>query len=192
MAMVRAQGRIGSALRRALAVVAVALLLTGCAKVRDQLGLGKQSPDEFNVVTRAPLSIPPDFSLRPPKPGERRPQETTAQDRARAALYGASDTTDAAGESPGLKALLKRAQADRARPDIRRILNEENAILAADNKSFVDRLMFWREKEPPGKIVDPAKESQRVQEAIALGKSPTEGETAIIKRRKKGILEGIF
>lgn len=192
MAMVRAQGRMGSALRRAFVVAAAVLLLAGCAKVRDQLGLGKQAPDEFNVVTRAPLSIPPDFSLRPPKPGERRPQETTAQERARAALYGGAATAETSGESPGVKALLKRAQADRARPDIRQILNEENAILAADNESFVNRLMFWREKEPPGKIVDPAKESQRVQEAIALGKPPTEGETAVIKRRKKGILEGIF
>ena len=30
------------------------------------LGYGKNPPDEFNVVRRAPLILPPEFSLRPP------------------------------------------------------------------------------------------------------------------------------
>ncbi len=193
MGMVRlARGSVSS-VRRAVVLVAAVALLGGCAKMREQMGLGKQSPDEFNVVTHAPLSIPPDFSLRPPKPGEERPQEETAQARAQSALYGAAAQNDSmAVDTPGERALLSRAAADKARPDIRRIINEENAILAADDRSFVDRLMFWREKEPPGQIVDPQKEAQRVQEAIALGKPPNEGETAIIKRREKSILGGLF
>ena len=173
-------------------VIAAVALLGGCAKVRSQLGLGKQSPDEFSVVTRAPLSVPPDFSLRPPVPGEKRPQEKTAQALAQTALYGAAEDTAKAADTPGERALLSHADANKAQPGIRRTLNEENAILAADDQSFVDRLMFWQDKEPPGQIIDPQKEAQRVQEAIALGKSPTEGETAVIKRRKKAILEGIF
>ena len=44
----------------------------------DQVG-----PDEFAVESRAPLTIPPDFALRPPQPGAPRPQETTAAERAR-------------------------------------------------------------------------------------------------------------
>ena len=173
-------------------VIAAVALLGGCAKVRSQLGLGKQSPDEFSVVTRAPLSVPPDFSLRPPVPGEKRPQEKTAQALAQTALYGAAEDTAKAADTPGERALLSHADASKAQPGIRRTLNQENAILAAADQSFVPRLMFWQDKEPPGQIIDPQKEAQRVQEAIALGKSPTEGETAVIKRRKKAILEGIF
>jgi hypothetical protein len=44
----------------------------------DQVG-----PDEFAVESRAPLTIPPDFDLRPPQPGAPRPQEATAADKAR-------------------------------------------------------------------------------------------------------------
>ena len=66
------------------------LTLAGCAggSVQDALGLGKRAPDEFSVVQRAPLVIPPDFELRPPRPGEPRPQTGTTSDQARATLFG--------------------------------------------------------------------------------------------------------
>ncbi len=47
-------------------IAAVIMALSACSGVKKQLGLTKQSPDEFKVVARAPLSLPPDFSLRPP------------------------------------------------------------------------------------------------------------------------------
>ena len=44
--------------------------LAGCSgSVQESLGLGKRQPDEFQVVRRAPLVLPPDFNLRPPEPG---------------------------------------------------------------------------------------------------------------------------
>ena len=54
----------------------VALTLGGCSnamsQLSDEFGLGRSNgPDEFAVATRAPLSMPPDFSLRPPQPGAR-------------------------------------------------------------------------------------------------------------------------
>ena len=39
--------------------IGLMILLTGCSSARDIVGLSKQSPDEFEVVTRAPLSLPP-------------------------------------------------------------------------------------------------------------------------------------
>jgi len=44
------------------------------------------TPDEFRVVTKAPLVVPPDFSLRPPAPGKPRPQELQPESAARTAL----------------------------------------------------------------------------------------------------------
>lgn len=187
-------GRRLTASGRTAVVVVLGLALAACSNIKQQIGIGKTAPDEFNVVIRAPLSLPPDYSLRPPTPGENRPQEAAVQDRAKAALYGAASKRRAAGEpnSAGERALLALADAGRARPDIRRIINEENALFAEDDSSFVDRLMFWQTQPPPGTLVDPTKEAQRLQEASALGKPPTEGETPIIERRKKAILEGIF
>ncbi|MEE8202699.1 MAG: DUF3035 domain-containing protein [Alphaproteobacteria bacterium] len=177
----------------ALVALALALAVGACSNIRDQLGLGKNPPDEFKVVTRAPLSLPPDFSLRPPAPGTKRPQEETAQERVKVALYGKlSPAVDDGSRSTGEQALLAHAGTAKAQPNIRRLINDENLLYADEDSSFVDALIFWHDKTPTGTIVDPAKEAQRLQEASALGKPPTEGETAIIKRRKKAILEGIF
>ena len=53
-----------------LTVLGTALLaLPGCDSLRREAGMTKQSPDEFAVVTKAPLIIPPDFNLHPPAPG---------------------------------------------------------------------------------------------------------------------------
>ncbi|MCH1556317.1 MAG: DUF3035 domain-containing protein, partial [Pseudomonadales bacterium] len=47
-----------------------ALTLSACGdSTKRALGLSRTSPDEFSVVPRAPLSQPPDFNLRPPRPG---------------------------------------------------------------------------------------------------------------------------
>lgn len=40
-------------------------ILSGCGLTRRDLGLEKETPDEMLVVSRAPLSIPPEFNLRP-------------------------------------------------------------------------------------------------------------------------------
>ena len=60
------------------AVLVVAGLMVGaCGDTRKVLGYDKVTPDEFKVVSRAPLSLPPDYGLRPPQPGAPRPQEGT-------------------------------------------------------------------------------------------------------------------
>lgn len=47
-------------------------LIALCAPVLAACGLGynKNPPDEFNVVRRAPLILPPEFNLRPPSAGQ--------------------------------------------------------------------------------------------------------------------------
>jgi Protein of unknown function (DUF3035) len=60
-----------------------ALLLQGCTDLKRSIGLEKTSPDEFAVESRAPLTMPPDFELRPPQPGAARPQEKSSGQQAR-------------------------------------------------------------------------------------------------------------
>ena len=47
------------------------LLCAACTsgEVRDNLGMNRAAPDEFKVVSRPPLSVPPEFYMRPPEPG---------------------------------------------------------------------------------------------------------------------------
>ena len=47
----------------------VALLLGGCESLRQAVGLEKSIPDESKVTETPPLSVPPDFALRPPTTG---------------------------------------------------------------------------------------------------------------------------
>jgi Protein of unknown function (DUF3035) len=63
--------------------LAGASLLPGCTDLKRSIGLEKTSPDEFAVESRAPLTIPPDFELRPPQPGAARPQEKSSGQQAR-------------------------------------------------------------------------------------------------------------
>ena len=192
-----------------IAALAVGLpLVTGCSNVRETLGLSKQSPDEFKVVSRAPLSMPPDYNLRPPTPGAPRPQEGTPRDQAQQAVFQYSENgagtlpADAippigegeaeSAQSSGESALLQSAGASGVDPNIRQLVDTETAEDEADSRTLADTLTFWREPEPYGDVVDPAAEQKRLQENAALGKPVTEGETPTIVRKKRGMLEGIF
>ena len=96
--------------------------LAGCTSTRQALGMTKVTPDEFRVVTKAPLVVPPDYALRPPAPGEPRPQELQPESAARAALLGERED---AGRSQGEQLLVAKAGVDRADPLIRYVVDDE-------------------------------------------------------------------
>ncbi len=188
-----------------VAVVALALVVGGCQSVRDLAGQGKRPPDEFTVYKRTPLSVPPDFSLKPPVAGAVT-EGTSARADARQALLGSAGVTDpgadatayragasaAAAQSAGLSALLDRTGGINADPNIRSIVNRETTILADADKSLTDRLMFWSKAKEYGAVVDPAKEARRIQDNQALGKPIIAGATPTIERKPRALLEGIF
>src|SRR5512143_1277174 len=64
----------------------IAAGLTGCDTLRNAAGEGKDSPDEFAVVTKAPLVIPPDFNLHPPAAGAAPTNQVAPTQAAQAAL----------------------------------------------------------------------------------------------------------
>ncbi len=185
--------------KTALAVSGV-LMLAGCSGVQEQFSLTSTPPDEFKVTTRAPLAIPPDFNLRPPAPGEPRPQEGTATQQAKQVIFRASDSAEftleeamrADGRTLGERALLIEAQADQAQSGIRQVVERESKTLREEDGYLYDVLVFWRDEVPPGRIIDAEAEAKRLQENAALGKPVTAGETPTIERRKKAFLEGIF
>ncbi|MDI7774917.1 DUF3035 domain-containing protein [Asticcacaulis sp. EMRT-3] len=114
--------------------------LTGCSSTKNALGLNKVVPDEFLVVTKAPLVVPPDYALRPPNPGEPRPQELQPESQARQALLG---ERDAVNRSEGEKLLVAKAGGDKADPLARYVVDDEFGDLAYKEPSFADKVMFW-------------------------------------------------
>jgi hypothetical protein len=169
--------------------------LGGCGgRSGNILGLGKTAPDEFTVVRTAPLSLPPDYALRPPSAGAARAQETAPRKQAEQVLLakntsgtGASTASATADQSAGEISLLTQSNALAADRNIRDIVNRESAVLAQEDVAFVEKLIFWRTKQKPGVILDPKLEAKRLQENAALGKAVTEGETPMIKRKKTGL-----
>src|SRR5215212_9138225 len=106
-----------------------ALALGGCGAFENIGGGKKVSPDEFKIVSHSPLTMPPNAELRPPRPGEPRPQETSPADQAKEALSptlaGRVQQRAAAGPKPGEpgdsseQALVAKASVGGVDPNIR-------------------------------------------------------------------------
>ena len=175
--------------------------LTGCEQTKQALGQTKRSPDEFAVYTRAPLSTPPDFQLRPPTPGAQRPQAVNPRDRVERTIINSAGGTarrpvnterPVAGSSAGETAILRAAGALNTNPGIRRQVDNETRQIIAESDDFAEKLVFWRDPPDPSVAVDPVAESKRIRDAQALGKPINEGDVPVIERKKKAILEGLF
>ncbi len=125
-------------------MIITGVALSGCQSTRNALGLNKVVPDEFRVVTKAPLVVPPDYALRPPSPGEPRPQELQPESAARQALLGQRDATN---RSQGEQLLVAKMGADKADPLARYVVDDEFGDLAYKEPSFADKVMFWKKKD---------------------------------------------
>lgn len=40
-------------------------ILSGCGLTKEKLGISRKAPDETMVTVRQPLSVPPEYDLRP-------------------------------------------------------------------------------------------------------------------------------
>jgi len=158
------------------------LALSACSTAKEQLGLEKSSPDEFQVVKHAPLEMPPTYSLRPPRPGTPRPQEQAPINEARESVFGAQNNVPQSVSSTE-NALLQQAGATNVDPNIRDKVNKESAELKPDRPGVKKLLNIGRDEEPEATIVDADKERERLQQNKAEGKPVTEGETPSIDRQ---------
>jgi hypothetical protein len=111
---------------RNAALIAALLSLAGCgAQQREAVGLRVPPPDEFLVVSRAPLVVPQDLTtLPPPQPGARSPLEPDPVRQAQAALTG-SPVGTAVAPTAGEAALVGAAGATSADAGIRETLVAE-------------------------------------------------------------------
>src|SRR5471032_1733785 len=113
-----------------------AVALGGCGMFDNIGNTKKTAPDEFKIVSHSPLTMPPNADLRPPRPGEPRPQETSTADQAREAL---SPTLAARNVAPDAKvvrsgdrseqALVAKASAGGVDPNIRSQVNRDTRVL---------------------------------------------------------------
>ncbi|MFM9889251.1 MAG: DUF3035 domain-containing protein [Rickettsiales bacterium] len=188
------------------------LLLVACGGggVRESLGLTRDAPDEFTVVSRPALSVPPDFELRPPRPGEA-PRGISAEDRARAALLSTAPKTPLTPETLELPKtetavvpvitsdtpstaqanFMKQAGAGDAKEDIRQQLGSDVAqpVNNKPAKSLYEQLVTPENPEP---VVDPKKEAERLRQNKDDGKPLNEGEVPVEAVKPPTVLDSIF
>ncbi|WP_417455835.1 DUF3035 domain-containing protein [Kordiimonas sp.] len=99
-------------------------------------GSKKNSPNEFDVVSRAPLVVPPEADLSPPRPGEPNAQEIDPGRQAYEALFPGKELKRPAPKSKGESELLSRL--GRSDPDVRSNVGQKDldvvkkALLMAD------------------------------------------------------------
>ena len=162
-------------------MLALILMLGGCgSKVKKTLGLERVSPDEFAVYQQAPLAMPPDFRLEPPKPGTPRPQNqgaartaerliTTGQENRTVTPSTRSPSTqseDNGSLTPGEALILNKAGADAAQKNIRDTLRAEHGVIPETektNRSVVEKIL-GRNSGVEGKKLDPVKEARALNE----------------------------
>jgi hypothetical protein len=183
-----------------LLLVACAFALGACDSGSGQsfgerfgrtFGFIHDAPDEFTVTTRAPLAMPPTFSLPPPTPGVSRPQEQSQASRAEEALVPQMALGGPpAANSPGQQAIVQQAGPPVSN-DIRAEVDQE-AMKDRPSESIWQKMRFWQTPPQPGIVVDPQKEAQRLRENAALGQSPETGDTPIVQPKQQGWLQGIF
>lgn len=101
-------------MRKVVLAAAAGAMILSLGACGGKKGMGASSLDEFAVARRAPLVVPPDFSLVPPKPGAPRPQEADSSTQALSALFGGE-----APRSTGENKLLGDAETTRSSPGIR-------------------------------------------------------------------------
>jgi hypothetical protein len=147
------------------------------------VGASKTTPDEFRIVTQAPLTLPPDYNLRPPRPGEPRPYELEPDAEARAALFG-----DEMGQSAstGERSLVTAAGAGAVDPNIRDTIDFEAQGVVRRNENFVNRVLaFGGSSAQPTAPLNAEEEARRLEEEESIRRT-TGGGQVVIERDRGG------
>jgi len=175
-------------------IMTAVLGLSACSDVKETMGIGRNSPDEFTVVQRAPLTLPPDYALRPPGDPADAPPAAASADQAKTALLGKEATPAVAGN--GEKTMLDKLGVASIEPDIRKKIDEDNGYIALKNQTVADKLVFWDDNTPtsddaPASVIDPAKEAARLKKNKEEGKPINDGSVPVIEK-KQSTLDKIF
>ncbi|ACT58678.1 DUF3035 domain-containing protein [Hirschia baltica] len=154
------------------AAAVAAMVASGCSSN------GTNGPDEFRVVRKAPLSVPPEYNLRPPAVGEAVPAELQSDDSARAILFGDRVGSQA---SEGERLLVQKADADAIDPKIRAQVDYDATGTLRKSKSLSDKILFFKGDGNDATIIEPANEAQRLERELI--DNATGGGDVVIERK---------
>lgn len=122
-------------------------------------------PDEFRVVKKPPLTVPPEYSLRPPTAGTVVPAEVSAAQAEQAVAFGEQVGT---GASQAERVMVAKAGAIAVSAVIRDLVDYEEAGVLRKPDRISDAVTGWTGSEE--------------ELALAEGDNATGGEEIIIER----------
>ena len=164
-----------------------AVALGGCTQTTKALGITKNAPNEFNILTKAPLVVPPEYNLRPPELGTSSAENNYTQKAAREALIG---DVDPAEPTRGEIVLMSKAGVGNANQEIRLEIDGQNSV-ERKSAAFSDRVLFWKDGRvinPDGSPLDNEIEAKRLE---SVRSATGGGEVEITKRPGGAKLPGL-
>lgn len=197
-------------MKKSLVSLSLALpLLAACSggEVKSALGLKKHSPDEFMVLSRPALTVPPSFDLPEPAAPSVTPQSQAVEQAKSAVLggnpaaAGATASAPVLGSSNAENTFLAKAGASNASSAIRLQLDQDAREASAsyftppaeEEKGFFGRLFSpIKLDSSPDPVVNPEAEKERIKQQIEEG-GPVSGEDVpTIQPKGESVIDKIF
>ena len=121
--------------------ICTCLMLAACGDdASDAFGYGKSAPDEFTVISRPPLILPPDYNLRPPGSGTARAAIPKPNEVAKILVLG-RDLGTPQKNTPGEETLLENAAATQPTGDsIREMIENERTGTVSKSPDLTEAL----------------------------------------------------
>jgi hypothetical protein len=140
----------------------IILLLNSCGGVKEKIGIIKKAPDEFQVYESKPLSVPPNFELRPPAEGE-----ILANENDESIIFIDENNIDK-NLTLSDEILLISLGEKEIEKNIRKIINDENSIQEVD-KSLLDKIInfepiFEGKTNKESEIINAVEEKKRIED----------------------------
>ena len=148
---------------RKVAICFSLLILASCSgDMKSSLGIRKSSPDEFTVISRSHLSVPPVLYLD----DKQKSTQVNLENKAKKNFTKSEETF-----------LMKLSTQD-SNPNIRNQINSDNQAKLEENKSkgSIRKLFDKMSGEKKDKVVEPIGERDRIKQNLAEGNAINEGD----------------
>lgn len=200
-------------LRHILWLIVLGTATAACSgnDVKQTLGLKRNNPDAFQVVSRPPLSVPPMYHLRPPSDGpvdrgvsaeataesmllgREAPTAQVPLDPAMATETAVVPVSEGALGSTGEANLLSSAGAGAAKSDIRALIHEETVVVEEEkeDESLVEKLQIYN-PDSSDPVVDAKGEAGRLETNKTAGKPLNEGNVPVKDPKDESVLDKLF
>tara|TARA_B100000575_G_C22923877_1_gene535783 strand:+ start:359 stop:838 length:480 start_codon:yes stop_codon:yes gene_type:complete len=143
-------------------VIVSTLFLVSCNTVRDSAGINRKVIDEYAVIEKPPLVIPPDFNLLPPDQIKSKNIDNADTELAKEILFGLDNNENEIKEDNSLiKEIIKETQATEIDKNIRDTINQD---FAGEKSSINDETKFMSEDELNKAIQETANKDKNKKE----------------------------